>query len=268
MRAYLYSLMKKILLSLLLISSLNTFLYSQDVIDDKKYFFSGNININNNGVSWVPLFTLGEPSLIANFSFGTDRFSVNPSFRYELEGLQPWNVDIYWNYKLIDKQKINLDIGGFLPGTTFQDFTYEENGIENKILTPWVTAMINPKFTFSLSNTFAIKLSYFTGIPLKIVDRENQFESGEIFFIQPLFNDFKLNDNLSLSWNPEIYYLRLDNVSGVYSAQTLIMKIKNSPLSFTSVISKSIDIGSLSGKQFDWNIGLSYSFRNSFKKVK
>ena len=128
--------------------------------------------------------------------------------------------------------------------------------------------MINPKFTFSLSNTFAIKLSYFTGIPLKIVDRENQFESGEIFFIQPLFNDFKLNDNLSLSWNPEIYYLRLDNVSGVYSAQTLIMKIKNSPLSFTSVISKSIDIGSLSGKKFDWNIGLSYSFRNSFKKVK
>ena len=128
--------------------------------------------------------------------------------------------------------------------------------------------MINPKLTFSLSNSFAIKLSYFTGIPLKIVDKENQFDSGEIFFIQPLFKDFKLNDNLSLSWNPEIYYLRLDNVSGVYSAQTLIMNIKNSPLSFTSVISKSIDIGSLSGKKFDWNIGLSYSFRNSFKKVK
>jgi len=55
MRAYLYPLMKKRLLSLLLISTLNTSLYSQDVIDDKKYFFSGNININNNNNFFIKL---------------------------------------------------------------------------------------------------------------------------------------------------------------------------------------------------------------------
>ena len=234
-----------LLLGLYFVSS--TLAFSQYEIDNKEYNFNGNININNNGVSWVPLFTLGEPSLIANFSIGSDRFSVNPSFRYELDGLQPWSVDIYWNYKFLDKEKLRIDIGGFLPGTTFQDFTYEKNGVEDKILTPWVTAMINPKITLLINDSFSIRLSYFTGIPLKIVDEENQFDSGEIFFIQPLFK--KLN-------------------SGIFSAQTLTVNINDSPISFSSIINKSIDIGSLSGKKFDWNIGLNYSFNYNFKRLK
>ena len=255
-----------LLLGLYFVSS--TLAFSQYEVDNKEYNFSGNINVNNNGVSWVPLFTLGEPSLIANFSIGSERFSVNPSFRYELDGLQPWSVDIYWNYKFLNKEKLRIDIGGFLPGTTFQDFTYEKNGVEDKILTPWVTAMINPKITLLINDSFSLRLSYFTGIPLKIVDKENQFDSGEIFFIQPLFKKLRLSEKLNLIWQPEIYYLKLDDNSGIFSAQTLTVNINNSPISFSSIINKSIDIGSLSGKKFDWNIGLNYSFNYNFKRLK
>ena len=59
-----------------------------------EYFFKGNINVNNNGIDWVPLFSRDKPSLIANFSLGKDRFSVNPLIRYELDGFQPWGLDI------------------------------------------------------------------------------------------------------------------------------------------------------------------------------
>lgn len=245
-----------------------SFVLAQNEINDNKYFFSGDINLNNNGVSWVPLFTLGKPSLIANFSIGSNRLSINPSFRYQLEGLLPWSIDIYWNYKFLDKEKLKIDIGGFLPGTTFQDFTYKKNEIESKILTPWVTAMINPKITFSINESFGLRFSYFIGVPLKIVDKENQFKSGEIFFIQPQLKKFGLNDNLNLVWKPEIYYLKLDDKSGIFSAQTLTVNINNSPISFSSVISKSIDIGTLSGNKFDWNIGINYSFNYNFTRLK
>ena len=58
------------------------FCFSQS---NDEYFFKGNINVNNNGIDWVPLFSRDKPSLIANFSLGKDRFSVNPLIRYELD---------------------------------------------------------------------------------------------------------------------------------------------------------------------------------------
>ena len=74
-----------------------------------QFFFSGNININNNGIDWVPIFSRGKPSLITNFSLGKNRFSVNPLIRYELDGLQPWGFDIWWNYKFVQKKKFKFD---------------------------------------------------------------------------------------------------------------------------------------------------------------
>ena len=124
------------------------------------------------------------------------------------------------------------------------------------------------KITLFIDDSFSLRLSYFTGIPLKIVDKENQFDSGEIFFIQPLFKKLRLSEKLNLIWQPEIYYLKLDDNSGIFSAQTLTVNINDSPISFSSIINKSIDIGSLSGKKFDWNIGLNYSFNYNFKRLK
>ena len=37
--------------------------------ENDKFIFSGNLNINNNGIDWVPIFSRDKPSLIANFIF-------------------------------------------------------------------------------------------------------------------------------------------------------------------------------------------------------
>ena len=104
--------MKNIFL-FLLIFTIPAICFSQS---NEEYFFKGNINVNNNGIDWVPLFSRDKPSLITNFSLGKNRFSVNPLLRYELEGLQPWGVDIWWNYKVKQKGKFNFDLGGVFPG--------------------------------------------------------------------------------------------------------------------------------------------------------
>ena len=67
---------------------------------DKTFFIRGNLNVNNNGIDWVPLFSRDKPSLITNFSFGGDRLSISPLIRHELDGFQPWGFAIWCDYKI------------------------------------------------------------------------------------------------------------------------------------------------------------------------
>ena len=97
------------------------------------YFFKGNINLNNNGIDWIPLFSRDKPTLISNFSFGKDRFSVNPLIRYDLEGFQMWGIDIYWNYRFIEKNKFKFDFGAFLPGVFTQKVDVTEEKLPKSI---------------------------------------------------------------------------------------------------------------------------------------
>ena len=80
--------MKKILIILLF----PVFISAQEEQLNDEFYIKGNIKVDNNGVDWVPLYTLGEPALSASFSIGNDRFSINPNFRYELDGLQPLSL--------------------------------------------------------------------------------------------------------------------------------------------------------------------------------
>ena len=34
---------------------------------NEEFYIKGNIKVDNNGVDWVPLYTLGEPALRASF---------------------------------------------------------------------------------------------------------------------------------------------------------------------------------------------------------
>ena len=229
------------------------------------YFIKGNLNLNNNGVDWVPLFTLGEPSLIANFSLGKDRFSINPSFKYDLNGFQPWGFDIYWNYQLIRKEKFILDIGAFFPGTSFQRTEVEEDHLPKEILQPLVAFMPNLNMSFKLSEGFGLKFSYYEGFNVKKINQDH-FDNGRLFFLTGVINNVDISDTIYINWIPQIYSVQIDEVSGIFAAQTLMLGFKNSPFKISSAMNKSVDMGTLSGKKFDINIGVNYSFELNFIK--
>ena len=64
-----------------------------------------------------------------------------------------------------------------------------------------------------------------------------------------------------MSWAPIIYSVQIeDTKAGIFSAQTINIGLLNSPFSISSVMNKPINFGGLTGKRFDWNIGLNYSF--------
>ena len=240
---------------IILISSL---CFSQE---NDKFYFSGNLNINNNGIDWVPIFSRDKPSLIANFSFGNERLSVRPLIRYELNGFQPWGFDIWWNYIIKSSGKFNVSIGGVFPGVVNQKVFIKDNNLPNFILQPWVSAIINPSISFIFNKYFSLNLSYYEIIPLKIVNK-TQIESGRIFILSPVLKELIIKKKFFLKWEPMVYSVQLEKTrTGIFSAQTINIGLLNFPISLSSVMNKPIFFGDLSGKKFDWNLGLNYSFK-------
>ncbi len=247
--------MKKINLILIIIFPL--LLFSQE---KKEYFFNGNINFNTNGIDWIPLFSRSKPTVISSLSFGKDRFSVNPLLRYDLEGLQLWGIDIYWNYQVIRKEKIKFDLGLFLPGVFTTEVNVQEENLPNTILQPWSAGMVNPNFTFLFNKKYGLKVSYYNGFPIKIINYD-QFKKIRLFFITPLIEEFNISKKITFQWSPQFYTIKIDDTStGLFSAQTLTLIHNDFPISITSVMNKPIYFGGLTGKKFDWNIALNYSF--------
>jgi hypothetical protein len=232
-----------------------------------EYFFKGNINLNNNGIDWVPLFSRGEPSLVANFSLGKDRFSINPLIRYELEGFQPWGFDIWWNYKIKQKGKFIFDIGAVFPGVINQRISVIDKNLPNTILQPWVTAIINPNFSYVFNQSFTLSLSYYEERPLKIVNKA-QIESNRVVILAASIRQILITDKIYMSWAPIVYSVQIeDTKAGIFSAQTINIGLLNFPFSISSVMNKSLNFGGLTGKRFDWNIGLNYFFDLKFVKT-
>ena len=79
-------------------------LSAQDQSDSKKLLFSGKINLTNNGFSFIPLFSLGKPATTVNLSVGGKRFSFDPQFRFDLDGMKPWSFYLSGIISLLKKK--------------------------------------------------------------------------------------------------------------------------------------------------------------------
>ncbi|CAI8350388.1 MAG: hypothetical protein EVA41_03880 [Flavobacteriales bacterium] len=255
--------MIKSLLSLLIL--IPSLIFSQS---NEDFYINGNIKVDNNGVDWIPLYTLGEPALSGSFSIGNDRFSINPNFRYELDGLQPWAVDIIWNYKLKNKGKFNIDIGAFFPGASFQRIEVDEEKLPDIIIQPWVTTLTTTKLTYRFNDSFGLSFLYYEGFNLKKVN-DDQFDGGRMFFLQPEIKQFNLTNKIKINWLPQLYTIHISadkSYYGFLAASTLQIGFKDFPLSIVNIVNQSIDFGNLTGKKFDYSFGINYFFELNFIK--
>ena len=59
--------MKKLIIFSLLFVCSNFFLGQEK--KEQTYNIQANINVNNNGISWIPIYTLGKPSIISDIKY-------------------------------------------------------------------------------------------------------------------------------------------------------------------------------------------------------
>tara|TARA_B110000003_G_scaffold275634_1_gene318841 strand:- start:3160 stop:4008 length:849 start_codon:yes stop_codon:yes gene_type:complete len=252
---------KKLYLTLFLLMNI---CFSQDSNKSKQYHFDGNVNITNNGFSFIPLFSLGKPATTVNLSIGDDRLTFDPQFRFDLEGLKPWSILFTWHYKLIQKKRFRLKIGAYLPAYAFNKISYEKDGDLKENLNPQRYFITDLSVSYLLNKNMNIGLFYLRGMGL---ESEDQTKTGNFISLRSNVRNIKISNSLNLIWSPEFYYLKVDENDGIFSAQTINLMIKNSHFNFSTTMNKAIE-SRINAKSFDWNIGINYAFSNKFIKKK
>lgn len=225
---------------------------------DSTFFFRADLSVTNNGFSIIPAFTLGDPAAFLDMRMGNKRLSFEPQFRYALEG-RPWSFIFIYRYKAIVKPKFQLSFGGHLPGLNYVSTPVVIGGIteELSVARRFLAAEVIP--TYKFSETISVGLYYLRGHGFQKHGPQN----SNFLSLQANFNKIKLAGKTYFSFNPQLFYLKVDAVDGIYVNATTTLSWQNFPVSISSIVNLAIQ-SEIPAKDFDWNVSLVYTISKSF----
>jgi hypothetical protein len=223
---------------------------------------SGTINANSNGFSLVPTFSLGDPAVQTGFNISGNkgRLSFHPQFWYSMLDYKPWSLIFIWRYKLVKRDKFEFILGTHAPAVNFKSATVTEDGVVKDVVKArrfYPALEILPYYHINKNVSLSFYYLFGTGIE-KEVESKNNFLS-----FRADFNNIPLTQKLYLRFNPQVYYLKIDDLGGFYTAAGLTLAHRKWPISVggMSNIKLKSDIVT---KAFEWNLGLTYSFGKEF----
>jgi len=230
--------------------------YSQG--KDSTFYFHADISVTNNGFSLVPAFTLGDPAAFLDMRMGNKRLSFEPQFRYALEG-RPWSFIFIYRYKAIIKPKFQLSFGGHLPGLNFITRPVTINGIDDNlsITRRFLAAEIIP--TYKIKNNISVGIYYLRGHAFQNHGPQNT----NFLSLQGTFTKIKLVGKTYFSFNPQVFYLKVDADDGIYVNATTTFGVRGFPVTISSIINKAIE-SEIPSNDFDWNVSLVYTFDRNY----
>lgn len=222
--------------------------------------FSGKLSVTNNGFSLVPTFTLGDPAVVSTFYIGgKGRFSFEPQFRYALD-FKPWSFVFIWRYKLIRKEKFEMKIGTHLPSLSFRTIEATHEGEQKSVVQArrfFPVAELLPVWKLTPNLNIGIYYLYGKGIESDLNDNTHFISLQSGYKQLPLFGKW------NLSINTQLYYLRLDDLDGVYLAPSVSLGKTGVPFSIASAMNMAINTD-IAGEDFEWNVSLNWTFGNRF----
>lgn len=247
--------MKVSLLFILLCSFCLTAGYAQH---DCTFFFRADLSVTNNGFSIIPAFTLGDPAAFLDMRMGNKRWSFEPQFRYALEG-RPWSFVFIYRYKAIVKPKFQLTFGGHIPGINYIQKDVTVNGIteELSVARRFLALEIIP--TYKISEHTSIGIYYLRGRGFQKHGPQN----SDFLSLQGNFTKIKLAGKTYFSFNPQVFYLKVDAIDGFYVNATTTVGVRGFPITISSIVNKAIE-SDIPAKSFDWNISLIYTLDKQF----
>jgi hypothetical protein len=247
-------------LILFLILGICTYTNAQTIDSSKnEYHFSGSISTTNNGISFIPTFSLGKPAAIFNLSLGGKKISFEPEFRVSLEG-KPWSMILWWRYKLLNDDKFKFTIGGH-PALSFKSVVADVAGIQTTTIQAqrYLAGELSTNYSLSKDVSVGTYYLYSRGI------ESNSTQNTHFLTLNSSFSNIKLSEKVALRFSPQVYYLKMDTKDGFFVSSSLTLSKKNSPISISGLINKVIRTD-INTKQFVWNASVAYSFNNKFSK--
>lgn len=225
---------------------------------DSTLFFKSTVSITQNGFSFIPSFSLGKPAIIFEPSIGNKRMSFEPQFRFALEG-KPWSFIFIYRYKVIDSNKFSLQIGGHIPALIFSTQNVLRNGVADDVIASqrFLAVELTPNYT--LSKNISIGMYLLRGHGFDKGGTQDSYYAG----LRSTIANIGLGKRISLRCNPQVYYLKTDDIDGVYVTNTLTLSMQNFPLAVSNIVNKAVQTN-IPGKMFDWNLSLIYSFDKNY----
>jgi hypothetical protein len=220
--------------------------------------FGGAVTVTNNGISFIPNFTLGKPAAIFDLSVGKGKLSFEPQFRFALEG-KPWSFIFWWRYKLLNTGKFLISVGGH-PSVTFKTKTFMVDGVPSETLVAnrYLGGELSPSYLLAKYSSIGFNIFYGHGLG------KDEIRNTYMISLRSSFSNIRLSHQLFMRFNPQFYFLKMADMDGVYFSSSFTLAKRNFPLSVSSVINKPIRTNIVGGKNFLWNISLSYTFNKEY----
>jgi hypothetical protein len=223
--------------------------------------FSGSISVTNNGISFIPTFSLGKPASIFNFSLGSDKFSFEPELRFDLEG-RPWSFLFWARYKIKPSNKWRINLG-MHPALNFRTEIDSSNGVikENVVTRRYLASEFAPNYLITKNISVGLYYLYSRGL-----------DAGTIKFthfvtINSSFSNVKLSQKLLMKFAPQFFYLNLEGQEGFYCSESTTLSFVNFPISLNAIFNKTIQSNITANKDFVWNLSLVYSFNKKYQQL-
>ena len=236
--------------------------YGQVAIDGKvlnqgstDFKFSGSINLNTNGISPVPAFSLDKPSIIGTFSLDRKRLMLNPEIAFSTKG-KPWFINPRFTYKVVDGDNFNFGI------STLYSFSYSypEEMINNNLRTTTRVEhymLFQSTFVYTAAEKASISLTTFHGFGLKSAS----IQRGNFFILGGSFTELKISERLYYSFFPQLTYINLDGeTEGLFGSCTFGLGHNNWPFFLSTQITQALATNILPDPGFKWNVGVTYNF--------
>ncbi len=238
------------------------FVFSQKVDSIKTInHFGGAVTVTNNGISLLPTFSLGKPAVMFDMSVGNKKLSFEPQLRFSLEG-NPWAFLFWWRYKLLNTDKFQVKVGAH-PAIAFKTVpTISMNGDTNETIVAqrYLAMEFSPNYFITKNISIGIYYLHSHGFD------EGATKNTHFVTINSNISNIKLSEQFFLKFNPQIYYLRMDELEGYYVTATFTLASRNFPLSLQSIVNQTIETNIPARNDFVWNVSLIYSFNKDYVK--
>ncbi|MEY4646453.1 MAG: hypothetical protein RIQ98_289 [Bacteroidota bacterium] len=236
------------------------FSYSETTTDStqKEMQFATTALVTNNGISVVPIFTLGKPATIINFTVGR-RLTFEPEFRVSLEG-KPWSFIYWFRYKVAKTSKYSLNIGAH-PAIIFKTIPVTINGNDEKILRAQRFLAAEVSQNFRVNQHVNVGIYYLVGAG----SVENKTKPTNLITIRGGYNNIPLGKEFVAGLNTQLIYLFTNGEEGSYMNGTVTLGHRKSPVTLSYFYNQPINTNITGGKLPVWNIAATYAFNKMFK---
>lgn len=219
----------------------------------KTWQFHGNIQLNNNGISPVPAFSLGKPSIMNTFFISKGNFSYSPELNYGSDGL-PWTVNNWIRYRK-DISKFRIGMGGAL--SMFFGREKRKVGLGEKtfaVMNQYAPIEIFTGYKFSPKSS--LSLTYWKAHGLDYGSVKN----GHFVMLSGGFTNINLSKYINFDFRPNLFYINNSiPYEGFFSSVIIGLNIKKISIHPFTQLVQPLWMGK--GKaDFNWNYGLNYTF--------